>query len=327
MKHLKLTSFLLSLALLASCSGAPPPPITPPLRDYDTRKLSDTDRDDVMSRSRTRLRGNTCEKELEKDKNHDCEEQCKDIYSRRADREDCEELTVRQVEVLVKLHEALEDPDDDVLADLDLEDFDVYLNVSIEPFDKLIRRYSSREAKEVLLWIAENEDVTEIIEDEDDDYKNLASLLDKLESNNSGVDLWRPFVKNINGSDKLMEVVIEEGNEVALSWFQNYINDQSTCENGDDTDLDCFTIYCKIGDGIDEDSSQDWLDYEDFQDYIDDIIDKGTNGVTDDDYPSDGKWCREGATLLTCTKINKIIEDEGDVDKWVDDLCGGLLVD
>ena len=321
MKNLKLTGFLFLFVFLASCVGSDPSPTTT-LRSgadyYDDRIRNDTNRDDVLSRSRARLRGNTCEKELEKDKNHDCEEQCGDIYSRRADREDCEELTVRQIEILVDVHEALEDPDDDVLANLDLEDFNVYLNVSIEPFDKLIRKYNSREAKEVLLWIAENEDVTEIIKDEDDDYKNLASLLDKLDSNNSGADLWRPFVENIDSGDKLMEVVIEEGNEVALSWFQDYINDQSTCENGDETDPDCFTIYCKIGDGIGSDSAQDWLGYEDFQKYIDDVIEEGTNA-------NDGDGTE--ATPYYWGNDNNEFEDESDVNDWVEDLCENGLKD
>ena len=319
MKNLKLTGFLFLFVFLASCVGSAPSPSITLKSDadyYDDRIRNDTNRDDVLSRSRARLRGNTCEKELEKDKNHDCEEQCGDIYSRRADREDCEELTVRQIEILVGVHEAVEDPDDDVLADLDLEDFNVYLNVSIEPFDKLIRKYSSREAKEVLLWIAENEDVTEIIKDEDDDYKNLASLLDKLDSNNSGADLWRPFVENIDSGDKLMEVVIEEGNEVALSWFQDYINEQAICD--EETEERCFEIYCKIGEGIGSDSAQDWLGYEDFQKYIDDVIEEGTNA-------NDGDGTE--ATPYYWGNDNNEFEDESDVNDWVEDLCENGLKD
>ena len=192
----------------------------------------------------------------------------------------------------------------------------MYLNVSIEPFDKFIRKYSSREAKEVLLWIAESEDVAEIIEKEDDDYENLASLLDKLESDNSGADLWKPFVENIDGGDKLMEVVIEEGNEVALKWFQNYINEQSICS--DETDPDCFTIYCKIGNGIADDSAQDWLGYEDFQDYIDDIIDEGINANGGDGTEATPYYWGNARN------DNNEFEDESDVNEWVDDLCGEL---
>ena len=52
--------------------------------------------------------GRTCEDE--DDNRHDCVEQCRDIYSRRSDRDDCEELPIRQIEVLADLHELLEDP-------------------------------------------------------------------------------------------------------------------------------------------------------------------------------------------------------------------------
>ena len=71
------------------------------------------------------------------------------------DRDDCEELPVEQIDRLADLHETLEDPDDDDLEEIDLEDFDVYLNVSIEAFEDLVRKYNSREAKSFLYWMVD----------------------------------------------------------------------------------------------------------------------------------------------------------------------------
>ena len=115
-----------------------------------------------------------------------------------------------------------------------------------------------------------------------------------------------------------MEVVIDMGNEAAVRWFQNYINDQAHCD--DDTSVQCFTVYCKIGDGIDdEDFSQDWLDYEDFQDYIDDVIKEGTNANGGDGTKANSYYwgnVRNGG--------KNEFKDALDVDDWVKDLCGGL---
>ena len=111
---IKSTALALLFVFLADCGG--PPAVTSNdgdrlLRDdedYDRRKREDENRGNILDRSRTRYTGRTCEDE--DDNRHDCVEQCRDIYSRRSDREDCEELPIKQIEILEDLHELLEDP-------------------------------------------------------------------------------------------------------------------------------------------------------------------------------------------------------------------------
>ena len=318
MKNLYLTGLLFLAMFLTSCLG--PGVTTDSTRDdrrgverddryYEDRRRRDPDRNEVFDRSRTeRYPGKACEDES---RGHDCQDQCRDIYTRRGDKEDCEELSVDQIERLHELHDILEKPDDDDLANVDFEDFDVYLNISIAPLDKLIGRYTRSEAKEFMLWLIEDEDASQVFEKEDDEYSAFEALLEGFAGsiNSNGDNIWEPFVERIEG-DKLMELAIESGNEETLDWFMDYINEKnSQCED-EELHVDCFKIYCKIGDEIDDDYRDDWLGYENFEDYIEDIISEGINS----DGGSEANGYQWGGS-------NNVIEELRDVDDWVDDLC------
>lgn len=305
------------LGLVYVLIGCPPQPLNVntsnpnPIRDdYDKRKNTDRDRGRVLTDARRRYSGRTCEQE---DRDHQCKEDCRDIYSRRGDRDDCEELPIAQITELIKLHELLEDPDeDDLNDDVQHEDFDVYLNVSIAPLDRHIGKYNSKDAKVFMKWMIENSDVAKVFQKEDDDYKTLRSLLKEIQDFSGNNQIHLPFIESIDSGDKLMEVAIDVGDEEILEWFQEYINEEnSDCED-DETESDCFTVYCKIGDGIEDDSADDWLGFESFEEYIDEIIEEETNGT---------RWTpsrnRPGEA--------DAYQDSRDLDDWVDDLCDGLL--
>ena len=303
MSYFKSLSGLLLFAFLAGCFGSPVgnnPPVDRSDEEYEQRKLDDEDREETLGIVRT---GRTCDKE---DRDHDCKEQCGDIYTRRGDREDCEELSVAFIERLEKLHEQLKDADD--LEDIDPDEFDIYVNLSIAALDKLVGRYSSREAKDFLVWMISEDAIAKVFEDEDDDHETFEALLKRLESF-SGSDIYKPFVEKIDGGDTLMEVAVDSGNEEIIGWFQDFINEKNSACDRDETSLGCWDVYCKIGKVMEDSYRDDLLDVEDFDNYVEDIIEEGTNG---DDTGSGNKW--------NTTEI----EDVGDVDDWVDDLCGGL---
>lgn len=321
MNYVRSTGLIFLFAFLAGCFGPPTgtgdgndnnPRFSDPIeRDYDARRERDREeRTRVIRDSRQRRSGNVCEDE---DRGHDCEDICRDIYSRRADREDCEELTVSQIEVLEELHELLENPDDDDLASVDSSDLEVYLKISIDPFDKLIGKYSSREAKEVMIWLIENDDITEIVRDEDDDFQALEELFENINSAGStGDDIYKYFTAKLDGSDKVMEVAVESGGEEILDWFTEFINEENSDCSDDETSAKCFTIYCKIGDSMDDEYRDDWLGFENFEEYVDDIIQEGTNS------PSS---CGNKSCWGVDSPDSDDYEDIGDIDDWVEDLC------
>lgn len=251
-------------------------PYSPPRNDYeyDRRKAEDRDRNDVLSSSRSRNRGDTCE---DRDRDHDCKKYCRSMYRRSRDRDDCEELTVRQIEKLFDVYEILKEADEDDLGDINQEDFEVYLNVSIAGFDYLVGRYNRGEAKDVLRWIVEDEKVTSILRKEDDDYETLEELFEIFSGDLADNMLYEPFTRNIEGSNTLMDVVMDSDNEKAAEWFQEYLIEEDTnCTN--DESAACFTLFCKIGKEMDKRSREEWLDYGDFEDLINTMISLGIGG-------------------------------------------------
>ena len=170
----------------------------------------------------------------------------------------------------------------------------------------MIGKYSRSEAKEVLLWIVANPEITELVRDEDDEYKALKELFKEVAGSD---DTHEPFTAGIDGSDKLMEIVIEEGNEEALEWFHEYITEEATgCKGEDEVDGMCFAVFCEIGEGIDDESREDWLSFEDFEDYIEEVIEAGLNG---DASGSGNKWSTTDIT------------EADDVTDFYDELCNG----
>ena len=313
MIYLKSIALALLFAFLTNCGGGASNQLqqNPLDRPYDELKDQDENRTSILEESRKRYSGSTCEEEDDRD--HECVDQCREIYNRRSDRDDCEELPIAQIQVLFELHELLEDPDDDDLREIDLEDLEVYLNVSIAGFDSLINKYSSRESKEVLFWIAENEDISNLFSDEDDEFKALEALFKEVTGGFSvGDETHQPFIERVDGSHRLMEIVIDTGNESALEWFHEYITEKAAGCRSEEVSLECFKVFCRIGKDIDRDFRENWLSFEDFEEYIEDIIDNEINGAS---YGS-------ASTTLWDTDD---FDDAGDITDFYTELCEDLV--
>ena len=303
------------------------------VRDYDKKKHSDQNRADILKNSNDRYSGADC---TEEDRKHKCHEQCSDIYSsRRGDLKACEKLKTGLIEKLAEIHELLEDPDhEDLLAKVDNRDFSAYLNISIAPFDDLIgdRDFGKGDAEELFLWMIEDErkvlddedydSVANILSSEDDDYKVLESLLEELASfSPGGNSIYKPFVEDIGrGRKTLMGLAIDIGpfdegkNNRLLDWFIDYIEDKNTQCKSEPVHEDCLRVYCEIGERIDEDYANDWLNFDSFLTYIDDIIEEGINGSSTG---AGSQWGTDD------------IEESGDLGDWWETganrgLCGGL---
>ena len=306
------------------------PPLPRDEQDYNNRIAKDPNRAAVLKNSRDRLDGNSCENE---DTNHECRSLCKEMYRRKYDREECEELSVVQIEKLLDVHKKLKEADIDDLERIDFEDLKVYLNVSIAGFDNLIRDYKRNDAKEVLTWIAEDEEAAELLREEDDDYKTLEELLKQI-SSFSDTEIEEPFSKELNSRDgTLFEMAMHFDNDPAIEWFLDYIfsTDRACTGNNRKVSAACFTVICEIGKEFnDQDYRVDWLDFPAFENYIDDIIDKevnrhtatgGTNNNCDKDV-----WTHCDREKWDGTTEDKAIEDIDDIpDEDFFNLCGGLL--
>ncbi len=303
MNYVKLITLALLSIFLANCSSSPP---------VQTKTVSPVGKPqaarEAITESKKRYSGNTCEEE--DDRKHDCVDQCRDIYTSSKDRRECEELPIRQIAELKELYDDfLEDPDYDDLTDIDLENLETYLKISDTGFEKLIGKYQKSEVKDVFLWIAENSEVAKIISDTEDEYGVLKKLLKELQTDITATStIHQPFLEKItSGSpNKLMEVVVDGGNEVAAAWFQEYILEEAVDCKTDDTGLECFKAFCRIGKGMDDDIREEWINIDTFFNYIDDIIDEGTNGAAS---PTTGQWDTD------------LIEEAEDITDFYEQLC------
>ena len=281
---------------------------------YNELKDRDPDRKYVLDTKGTRRSGRACEDE---DRDHECKDLCKEMYRRIGDRDDCEEQSVAQIEVLFDVYELLEEPDEDELDEIDAEDFDVYLNISISSLDDLVDDWNSRESREFLYWLINNEAAAKVFEKEDDDYKTFTAILKNIKNFSPDSETWEPFITKIEDG-KLMEVAIDSGNEHVIEWFMDYIDDENNDCDDESVSRDCFAVYCKIGDGIDDDFMEDWLGFDNFESYIEDIIDDKINsadGTGDDANGSGWEYGDDDGEF----------EDIGDIsDDWVGDLCQDL---
>ena len=173
-------SFCIGLALVwgfASCSRRPAP-AAPRVNDRDDDR--DDRRDDRSRREEPRVSregGGDCEGD------EDCEEQCDELFGSGSDEKECLELTKNEVTAMFEAFNdedgILADPDDDDLKDIYPEDIENLFEIDDNVWRKLIRKYSKSEAKDVLVWIAEDREIFAAISslDDDDDEDFLRDLL------------------------------------------------------------------------------------------------------------------------------------------------------
>ena len=275
----------------------------------------DPDRDDVISRTTSRHSNDDFCEDLERRSSarDKCEEACDKIYKRDSTgRRECKELKVGAIEELKELYELLEEGDEDALSSIEPSLFDEYVNVSIGGLEELVKDYSNSEAEDFLVWLLTDDDIAEILKKEDDDFVILDAIFKELgpsdySPNNLGT-VKRLYREKLDG-DEFIELVVDASDEV-FEWFLfRYFEEKNQACKDDKESRGCFEIYCHIGDILGSDSD-DLLRNEDFEDYIEDIIDAKTNATS-----NGGKY------RWNSSKIDEL--DDLD-DHWVKELCGRL---
>lgn len=343
MNYFKIIISVLALGFLAGCSPPQQPGIYDPIDDrdddyYDRRARDDKGRDDALRRAKKFRSGSPCEEENER--NHECKRQCKDMYNREF-RSECEGYSVVQVEYLYEIHKLLKDPDEDELADIDTNDFMLYMRISIQALESLINgkgkingkraknKWTRTEAKEFLSWLMNSPESLELFQRQDSEYDTLEAVLKRVTTyqttNTDGGaftawenNLYKPFVTKI-GKDKdshLMAVAINalDNSEDSVEWFMEYISERvNSCDDLAENKIgDCFEIYCKIGKKISEGDMEAMLEFDSFVSFIDLVIENKANS---------------NVSGLIKT-LGPDIEEVADLnDDWVEQLCNSSALD
>ena len=295
-------------------------PSTTPRDDSDYRRRTDTDPDREETLRRAKRKGDSCEDEKP---GHECYDLCKVMYKRVDDREECEELTPDNVLAVHDVWTALETGRLNYLEDIDVEHLDWFINVSIAGFDSLIRDYKRSEAEDVLVWIAENVEVAEVMRDEDDDFETLEellSLVDRFELDT----VENPFTQEIDRKT-LFEYAISTANDEAMDYFLDYFfQTHKSCKDYIIAE-GCLTVICKIGLAIDERDREHILDSRIFSDFVEDIIKGTVNGSVS----ADGEKWIKGSGEDKIDSLNDIDDSwansEWDPDNASKPICGGLV--
>ncbi len=211
-----------------------------------------------------------------------CVKRCKAIYKSSRDETRCGRLSEDEVEDLEDVFEVLEDPTEDDLEDLDVEDLKKFLKVSNTPLERESNRYSSADAKAFLFYIAENDEVAEVLRSEDSGFEILDNLLEELDE-----DTVEALVDRLGrGNDSFMETIIEYENLEALAWVHEYLEDgtngyNANC-NGNDRCI--FDKYCRMADELDASERRDLYETGDFEDFLEDDVNVQQSEITNDDY-------------------------------------------
>ena len=285
---------------------------------YANKKESDTDRESVIERTAKKFKGNLCKDE---DSNHNCYKYCQQMYRINDDEQDCiNKLTTGQVNAIYEVYKVLKNPDEDKLKDIDVDAFNLFLNLSIAGLDDLIDDYTRRDASRVLGWIIDNEKIARVFIKEDKKYVSFLNLLKELSNRTiTASNFHVPFTLSV-GDSVLMTLVIEQ-DDFVIDWVHDFINEKNThCEKNTETKA-CFAVYCKIGKSMSAKARKNWLKSDKLGNYIRDIINEKINSRqgTGSERNTSG-WIHEDAAGNSASEIG----DVKDVDDWVEDLCMGL---
>ena len=245
--HFIISPSFFIVCLHTSCQrffiGYPPPPI----ERFEPKYT------DPVKQKECRRRGrNDCEGDK------DCEKICDDIFSRRADRQDCYEYSSEMVFEFEALISATEDGDVDEIEDIGSNVLECMLDIDEREFAEAVRKMSRREAEEFIFLIANNEDFAEVLEEEDDEFNILKQLLNEWARSS---DLESALSRELSQEDKTLLWLFAEYSEAAWDLLDSYVSEECSGRNtGECPGGENIGAYCNalLESGF---SRSDWEDF------------------------------------------------------------------
>ena len=273
-------------------------------------------RAEVLKRTSDSLDGNTCSQE---NRSHLCQIQCEKLFESRKDERDCLNLKVNQIESIQHVFDTIETSRERDLNTLSVDSFELFLHFSTKPMEDIIQRFQRvrniSRAENFFIWLIENEDMAIIFEDIDSNNKMFNNLLKAIIDFDIeySEQVHLPFSKNIKDLNTIMDIVIEDRNYngFILQWFMDFIEDSPDCSDNKVSES-CLKMYCTIADNMNRSNKDNLLRSEEFESYIDDIIEDRIN---------EDNW------VLPKYKDLESFKDTRDLgNDWVETLCGDLIL-
>ncbi|MGI9549324.1 MAG: hypothetical protein ACR2M7_05075 [Bdellovibrionales bacterium] len=246
-----------------------------------------------------------------------CKEICEDIFKDNRDEKKCGRLSRDDAEDLKDVFVAFQDVE---LEDIKEESLAIFVKISLEPLIKEARNrrsYSRGDAKDVLTYIVDDDDITELFAKEDSDFRFLEALLSRVDDN-------VVHALSEDKDDSFMGIAIYNENEEALDWVRGYFEEGTGSYNRDCDSLSSsnkeacvFDKYCRLAKDLPTDIRKYLIGASaNFEDLLEDV---GLTTVTDDyDYKnycgadpvsvdSDDKEVTvsgKGKRYYSCTSLN-----------------------
>ena len=236
--------------------GYQPPPtnIDPPPRsdnddDRTSRQPPNRRRRPVVRRpTRQRDRG-VCFTEFGGDRcdeDDECWSLCHQIFHRRAEQDNCG----RRPEELVDAFDLLlEDMQTGNVESVDGMVMQCLFQIDDGEFMKQLNRLNTKKAKAFLREIGYKEDLAEAIFELDEEHRIMRDLLEE-----AGLDEgWDFLTEEVDTRDTLIEVILEEENEDAWLWLDNYVRERCSkdssrhCESSSSNPDKLDDIYYRAG--------------------------------------------------------------------------------
>ena len=218
-----------------------------------------------------------------------CEKICEDIFTKGSNEEKCKELSVDMVREFRKIFEMMED--DDELDNIKAKPLRCLLDISETEFAKEAGQLRKPETKKFLEIIAADDALADALRAEDDEFKILEKLLDNFNLD----DRLEAFEQTIEGSNTLIELIVDNTNEAAWKWVvegymveqcgedsSNYCSGEANARQNEDKEL---VFFCKVYAASNANSStiSNLLDFEPFEGAYEDTITGVKNCGCNDD--------------------------------------------
>lgn len=196
----------------------------------------------------------------------DCRDICDDVFRSSTDRDHCEDLSIVAVNRIKDVFDVLERPDTNNLESLDLRDLDRLLDISSDPLETAINQMSSTEVSIFLVWLAEDPEAAQLIEDAEDDFNILEELFGTSRTN-----ILSELNKNIDSGDTFVEIALDEGNDVVLEWIHDFFGHK--CENENRYERCLFKdYYCGLQ--LATEAEEEYFDQDFFDDLLNEILEE-----------------------------------------------------
>ena len=177
------------------------------------------------------------------------------------DKKDCKELFAIQVHRFEKVYNSILEKDLNILQEIDVFDLKVFLNLSPEPFFRVLQTLGPISAKVFLNWIIADWRVGKVFHKEDWDFLFLEIFLKEIQL--SPISSLREEVAE---GRTFIELAWLKQNDFALFWLGDYF-EKVQCSNSDEEKIeDCVLAqYCLLSGNFKNDVLKEVMDFEDLK--------------------------------------------------------------